>query len=151
MRRGARGRRRRSGPARLRNNAVHVVGASARVTQNGAVDITHLFAGIAVSDFQVARGWYARILGSPADTLPREDEAVWHAVRTASIYVTVDPERAGHGLLTLAVKDVDEKRIDLERRGIIAGEGAEANGLWTLTVTDPDGNRIKFFEDPSTT
>lgn len=112
---------------------------------------THLFAGIAVSDFTLARDWYERLFDSPPDSLPKEGEAVWHAVPSASIYIVADPERAGHALLTLAVKNLQDRRVNLARRGLVVEEALEPNGLRTLSVRDPDGNAIKFFEDPSKT
>jgi catechol 2,3-dioxygenase-like lactoylglutathione lyase family enzyme len=109
---------------------------------------THVFAGVAVSDFTVARDWYERLLGSAPDSLPKEGEAVWRPAASASIYVTLDRARAGSGLLTLAVENLDELRRDLARRGLPVDDGSEANGMRTLLATDPDGNTIKFFEDP---
>ncbi len=108
-----------------------------------------MFAGLAVSDFAAACDWYGRLFGSPPAVLPRDGEAVWHPVASASVYITRDPGRAGHGLLTVAVKDLDGQRVDLARRGIVFGENAELNGMRTLLVTDPEGNMIKFFEDPA--
>ncbi len=117
--------------------------------QDGSVHMTHLFAGVAVSDFTVACDWYERLFDCPPDSFPKEGEAVWHPAGSASIYITADRARAGHGLLTLAVKNLDSQRVDLARRGLPVDEGAELNGMRRLIVTDPDGNKIKFFEDPA--
>ena len=99
-----------------------------RPRQNGSVHITHLFACVAVSDFAVACDWYERLFDSPPDTFPIEGEAVWHRARYASIYITADPERAGHGLLTLAVKNLEDQRVNLARRGLVVVEGTELIG-----------------------
>jgi catechol 2,3-dioxygenase-like lactoylglutathione lyase family enzyme len=112
------------------------------------VRATHVFAGVAVSDFTVARDWYERLFGSPPDSLPKEGEAVWRPAASASVYVTLHRARAGSGLLTLAVENLDDLRRDLARRNHPVDEGSEANGMRTLLATDPDGNTIKFFEDP---
>ena len=117
--------------------------------QNGSVDITHLFAGVAVSDFSVSCDWYERLFGSAPDIFPKEGEAVWHRAPSASVYVTTDPSRAGRGLLTLAVKNLEGQRANLVVRGLLVDEGEEANGLRTLIVRDPDGNTIKLFQDPA--
>ena len=119
--------------------------------QDGSVQMTHLFAGLAVSDFAVACYWYERLFDCPPDSLPTRGEAIWHPAGSASIYITADRARAGHGLLTLAVRNLDDQRVDLARRGLSVDEGAELNGLRRLLVTAPDGNRIKFFEDPAGT
>jgi len=112
------------------------------------VNITHSFAGLAVSDFTVACDWYERLFESPPDVLPTEEEAIWRPAASASIYITVDRARAGRGLLTLAVKNLDDQRVSLARRGLPVDEATEANGMRTLILTDPDGNSIKLFEDP---
>ena len=49
---------------------------------------------------------------------------------------------------TIAVGDVDELLGDLRGRGIVATIAMEAE-MRTAVVVDPDGNRIKFFEDPA--
>ena len=113
------------------------------------METTHLFAGVAVSDFKVGCDWYERLFGSAPDMFPKEGEAVWHRVPSASVYVTTDPGRAGHALLTLAVKNLEEQRADLVGRGLLADDGEEADGLQTLIIRDPDGNTIKLFEDPA--
>lgn len=110
------------------------------------MQITHLFAGLTVSDFSAACDWYGGLFGTAADAYPREDEAIWQLAPHVSIYITADAERAGYGLLTLAVKNLEQQRLSLTQRGLAVEDGAEANGLRTLLVRDPDGNRIKFFE-----
>src|SRR3954453_9871061 len=97
--------------------------------------VTHLFAGVAVTDFTTACDWYERLFDCPPSVFPTDDEALWRVAESASIYVTADPERAGRGLLTLAVDDLDARRADLARRGLAAEEGAELNGIRTLVVT----------------
>ena len=116
--------------------------------EDGLVQMTHLFAGVAVSDFSVACEWYERLFDGPPASLPREGEAVWHLAPSVSIYIRADRGRAGHGLLTIAVKDLEHQRVELARRGLAVEDGAEASGLRTVVVEDPDGGRIKFFEDP---
>jgi catechol 2,3-dioxygenase-like lactoylglutathione lyase family enzyme len=113
------------------------------------VDVTHLFVGLAVSDFKAACDWYERLFDSPPAFFPREGEAVWHAASSASVYVTADRARAGKGLLTVAVKNLDAQRAELARRNLPVEEGAERNGMRTLIATDPDRNTIKFFEAPT--
>jgi catechol 2,3-dioxygenase-like lactoylglutathione lyase family enzyme len=99
--------------------------------------ITHLFAGIPVSDYDAAVAWYERLLGRPPDRLPTDGEAMWHVRDGGSIYVVVDAARAGRALVTVAVDDLG----DLPSQ---PGPG----GMATAVLDDPDGNRIKLFEDP---
>lgn len=114
------------------------------------METTHLFAGLAVSDFAAAHDWYQRLFGSPPNVVPKDDEALWHTSAYASVYITADKARAGQGLLTMAVKNLAEEGTCLSRRGLTVVESAEPNGMRTLLLADPDGNTIKFFEDPAT-
>lgn len=112
--------------------------------------VTHLFAGIAVSDFAAARRWYEVLFGRPPDMLPMEGEAVWQVTTSGSVYVTADPTRAGSALVTIAVPNLDEQATALAARGLkLHTEEAGSTAPRQLTVTDGDGNRIKFFEDPA--
>jgi catechol 2,3-dioxygenase-like lactoylglutathione lyase family enzyme len=110
--------------------------------------ITHLFAGVAVSDFAAAYDWYERLFARAADMFPCEGEAVWRVTPVASIYVTVDPERAGGGLLTIAVSDLDAHAQGLGTDGVAIAESSEGPPR-RLSVRDGDGNTITFFEDPA--
>jgi catechol 2,3-dioxygenase-like lactoylglutathione lyase family enzyme len=111
---------------------------------------THLFAGVAVSDFAAARPWYEALFGRPPDMLPTEGEAVWHVTTSGSVYVTADPARAGGALVTIAVADLEEHATALAGRGLSLDEpGAGSGAPRQFTVTDPDGNSIKFFADPA--
>ena len=112
--------------------------------------ITHLFAGVAVSDFAAARRWYDELFGRPPDMLPKEGEAVWHVTTSGSVYVTANPARAGSAMVTIAVSNLDEHAAALSARGMCLDEQeAGSSALRQLTITDDDGNCIKFFEDPA--
>jgi glyoxylase I family protein len=113
------------------------------------VSVTHLFAGIAVSDFAAARRWYEALFGRPPDMLPMEGEAVWQVTTSGSVYVTADPPRAGSAMVTIAVSDLNEHVTALAARGLAPDEEVGSTGPRPLTVTDYDGNCIKFFEDPT--
>jgi catechol 2,3-dioxygenase-like lactoylglutathione lyase family enzyme len=109
--------------------------------------VTHVFMALAAADHAAALGWYARLFGRGPDMIPTEGEAVWRLAGSASVYVVADPIRAGRAALTIAVRDVDVLLDDLREHGIVATIVMDA-GMRTAIVVDPDGNRIKFFEDP---
>jgi predicted enzyme related to lactoylglutathione lyase len=112
------------------------------------VQAAYVFAGLPVSDFESARSWYEQLFGAAPDRLPKPDEAVWQLASTSLVYVVADESRAGSGLLTIAVDDLDEHLADLDKRGIHPRTDALANGIRKAVVTDPDGNEIGFFEAP---
>jgi predicted enzyme related to lactoylglutathione lyase len=104
-----------------------------------------VFAGIAVSDYPAARDWYERLLGRPADMYPHDHEAAWQLGEEGWIYVVADPARAGPGLLTLLVDDLDATVAEIGARGI-AAESMETipGAARKAEYTDPEGNRVTF-------
>jgi catechol 2,3-dioxygenase-like lactoylglutathione lyase family enzyme len=112
--------------------------------------VTHVFAGVAVTDYEPALDWYERLLGRPPDVIPKDDEAVWQLTSSALLYIVADSARAGTGLVTLAVDDLDAHLAGLARRGLAPGQidtGTAAGRK--AVVSDPDGNTITFFENRS--
>ena len=106
-----------------------------------------LFAGVAVSDLEEALDWYERFLGGPPDMAPHEGERAWQLTSDGWLYVVEDPERAGRGLVTLMVDDLDVRIAGLHRRGIETGDVERLNEKTRrLSVSDPEGNRIQLGE-----
>jgi glyoxalase/bleomycin resistance protein/dioxygenase superfamily protein len=96
-------------------------------------------------DLDPPRAWYERLLGRPPDLIPNETEVAWQLASTAWIYVVVDAERAGRGLVTALVGDLDALVAEVAARGI-APEGTEelAGVGRKAAFADPAGNRIVF-------
>ncbi len=113
------------------------------------VELTHVFAGIAVSDFDAAHGWYVLLFGRAPDMLPHDGEAVWRLTGSSSVYVVGDVERAGSGLLTLAVDDLDRLADRLRADGLAFTWESGGDAPLRLVISDDDGNRIAFFRDPA--
>jgi glyoxylase I family protein len=67
------------------------------------------------------------------------------------VQVIHDPERAGSGLLTLAVDDLAAYVAALEERGLGPGpvDDRTSNKFLIATVDDTDGNRITLVEQRS--
>ena len=104
-----------------------------------------LFAGIPVSDFDAARAWYERLLGSEPSFLPHETEAVWELAEQRFVYIVLDPERAGHAIHTIFVDDLDAHVTAISSRGIEPAERETySNGVRKITYRDADGNEIGF-------
>jgi catechol 2,3-dioxygenase-like lactoylglutathione lyase family enzyme len=107
--------------------------------------VEHLFAGVAVADFDRARAWYERLLGRPPDLVPHEREVAWRLTDTGWIYVVEDPDRRGGDLLTLLVDDLDRVVSDLAARGLAVGEiETIPDKVRRVAIEDPEGNRIAF-------
>jgi predicted enzyme related to lactoylglutathione lyase len=115
------------------------------ISKEAGLPINVLFAGVPVAELHAAIAWYERLLGGPPDRVPNESERMWRLTDGGWVYVVADAERAGRGLLTLIVDDLDAHLVELADRGIEAGE-LEATTRKAVLV-DPDGNRITLGED----
>jgi hypothetical protein len=60
-----------------------------------------VFAGIAVSDLERAEGWYNRFLGGTESFRPNDTERVWTVAEHRYLYVELQPEHAGHAIVTV--------------------------------------------------
>jgi catechol 2,3-dioxygenase-like lactoylglutathione lyase family enzyme len=103
-----------------------------------------LFAGIRVRDLTAARAWYERLLGEPA-FFPNDSEVVWTVADERSLYILEDPGRAGDGLVTLFVDDLDAWIAEIGSRGLEPAERETYdNGVRKVTYRDDDGNEVGF-------
>jgi predicted enzyme related to lactoylglutathione lyase len=109
--------------------------------------VTYVFAGVAATDFESSLAWYERFMGRPPDLVPREGDAAWQLSETGWMYLVDDRERAGKGLLTLLVDDLEQYIADLAQRGVDAGAIDTVPGaVRRVTITDPDGSTITVGE-----
>ena len=110
--------------------------------------ITHLFAGVPVSDLDASIDWYTRFFGRSPDSRVGE-EAFWEIDEPASLFIEPNAARAGAGRITLAVAGLEAflERLVAER---IEHEPIEtcSNDVRHVNVPDPDGNTIAFAEPP---
>jgi hypothetical protein len=111
---------------------------------------TELFAGLPVSNFSSAVGWYERLFGVAASFYPHETEAVWELGEHRFAYIVELPDRAGGGLLTMIVADLDARIEGIAERGLEpADQETYDNGVQKVTYRDPDGNEIGFGSVPA--
>jgi catechol 2,3-dioxygenase-like lactoylglutathione lyase family enzyme len=108
-----------------------------------------LFAGVYVTDYEAAKAWYVRLLGGEPSFFPNSIEAVWELAEHRSIYIRVQPEDAGHGVVTIFVDDLGQRTAGIAARGIEpAKQETYGNGVRKITYLDPDGNEIGFGGGP---
>jgi catechol 2,3-dioxygenase-like lactoylglutathione lyase family enzyme len=102
-----------------------------------------LFAGVPVSDYPRATGWYERLLGGPATFQAHDTECVWTLADHRSLYVVLEPEHAGHARITFFPEDLDRFVTAAAARGIAPGRTETYdNAVRKVTFRDPDGNEI---------
>ena len=106
---------------------------------------TDLFAGIAVTDYTAALGWYERLFGAPPAFLPNDTEAVWEVAEHRYVYIEVRPGHAGHAMHTVFVDDLDGRIAAIAERGLEPVDSETyGNGVRKVLYRDPDGNEIGF-------
>jgi predicted enzyme related to lactoylglutathione lyase len=104
-----------------------------------------LFAGIYVRDYEEAKPWYERLLGSEPAFVAHETECVWEVGEHRFVFINQDAERAGHAAHTIFADDLDAVVKDIGARGIEpAKRETYRNGVRKATYRDPDGNEIGF-------
>jgi catechol 2,3-dioxygenase-like lactoylglutathione lyase family enzyme len=109
-----------------------------------------LFAGIPVADLERAKRFYSQLLGAEPSFLPNDTEAVWMLEEQRHVYVVLDTERAGGGLVTLFVEDLEARVAQIAGRGIEpATDETYSNGVRKVTYRDGDGNEVGFGGGPS--
>jgi predicted enzyme related to lactoylglutathione lyase len=106
------------------------------------MDISYVFAGLIVADRDEAAAWYAKLIGRPADMYPNDAEAAWQLASDASLYLLADPARAGQGVFTLIVPDLDAELARIAAAGIATGRFDEIPAGRKCVIADRDGNQI---------
>jgi glyoxylase I family protein len=107
--------------------------------------------GVPVTNYASARTWYEQFFGRPPDVAPKEDEAVWQVTTTGLIYIVADRQRAGSGLVVIAVSDLERGLAALAGRGLeIPPTEAVGSEPMKAVFHDPDGNTITVFAAPDT-
>jgi catechol 2,3-dioxygenase-like lactoylglutathione lyase family enzyme len=111
--------------------------------------ITHLYAGVPVSDLDAGADWYTRFFGRPPDRRVGH-ELLWELDEHAWLFIEPNPAAAGTARITLAVAGLDELLERLSVQGI-EHEPIETytNGVRHVKIPDPDGNAIAFAEPPA--
>jgi len=110
--------------------------------------ITHLYAGVPVSDLDAGIAWYTRFFGRPPDHRAGT-EMLWEIEAHAVLFIEPNAAHAGTGRITLAVTGLDALLEHLSAAGIAHGPvETYSNGVRHVMVPDPDGNALAFAEPP---
>ena len=105
--------------------------------------VDHVLAVVAVSDIAAGRAWYTSLFGREPDNNPMSNLVEWQVTDGGWVQVTEDSRRAGHGMLNLAVSDIEEGVRELREMGLEPGEIIDANkGVRLSALIDPDGNML---------
>jgi predicted enzyme related to lactoylglutathione lyase len=104
-----------------------------------------MYAGVYVRDYEAAKSWYARLLGSEPSFIASDTEAVWELAEHRSIFIEQNADHAGHAILSIFVDDFDALVTQIAERGIEPTERVTySDGVREALYHDPDGNEIGF-------
>ena len=104
-----------------------------------------LFAGIAVTDYARGVAWVERLLGRPRAFDAHDTECVFEIAEHRYLYVVLEPEHAGHALVTVFVDDLDAFLASAASRGVTpATTETYENGVRKAIFRDDDGNEVGF-------
>ncbi|MES5814064.1 VOC family protein [Pseudoxanthomonas sp. Soil82] len=106
-----------------------------------------LFAVSPVQDLAAALDWYARLFGRAADDRPIPDLAQWY-LDGFGFQVMRVADRAGGGMATLVVADIEAERERLAAAGITFEPTVRGPFGAIARLEDPEGNRITLAEPP---
>ncbi|WP_372016369.1 VOC family protein [Pseudoxanthomonas sp. 10H] len=106
-----------------------------------------LFAVAPVQDLAAALDWYATLFGRAADDRPIPDLAQWY-LDGFGFQVMREPARAGKGMATLVVSDIEAERERLGAAGIRFEETQRGDFGAIARLDDPEGNRLILAEPP---
>ena len=106
--------------------------------------ITHLIAGVPVSDLDAGIDWYSRFFGREPD-MRAGNEILWDVDAHATLFIEPDAARAGTGRITFAVDRTDAPRLLVVR---IADPDLPFGGTWTYAVSaSSSGSSLTITED----
>lgn len=109
------------------------------------MSIEHVLSVVPVSDLDRANAWYEKLFGRAADNNPMPVLVEWQVVPGGWVQVFVDADRAGSGLLNLAVDDLRAHVAEAAELGLAPGDVEDVDkGVQLSTLHDPDGNLIRL-------
>lgn len=111
------------------------------------MNATHVFSALMVADLDRSTAWYAGLFGRLPDAVPNDREVMWQLAATSNLYLLADPDRAGQGVVTIAVADLELEVAAITGRGLAPG-AIEAIGTAgrKSVVADPDGNEVHLIQ-----
>jgi hypothetical protein len=110
------------------------------------MSLQKIFAQLSCSDLERSTGWFATVFARAPDELPMQHLAEWHHGSESGFQLFEQRENAGHGVLTLIVKDLQSEHQRLSIAGLTHNAIENADYVHLLRLRDPDGNLVVLAE-----
>lgn len=111
------------------------------------MNINNVYAGIMTSDIEKASEWYKNLFDRKSDYNPMETLHEWDFTNGGVLQLVEDKDRAGSSSITLLVGDIEKIKKSLADKSIKAEQQTESKIAKTITIFDPENNRITFAEN----
>ena len=105
-----------------------------------------IYAHLSCADLDASIRWFSAIFARGPDERPMEGLAEWRHGDSAGFQLFLNPGDAGHGALTLIVRDLDGERQRLADAGLSPGEIEPASYVRLIRLRDPDENLVVLAE-----
>jgi predicted enzyme related to lactoylglutathione lyase len=120
--------------------------------QNNAINkkrmnIKNVYAGIMTSDIEKSLTWYERLFDRKSDYNPMKILHEWDFQNGGVLQIVEDKTRAGRSSITLLVDDIEKIREKLADMKIKTEQQTRSEIAMTITIFDPENNRITFAEN----
>ena len=112
------------------------------------MDIQGLYAAVNVDDLRRSEDFYSKLIGRQPDDRPIDNMVQWRGIGSAGVQLFAEPDRAGHGVMTIVTPDIEATKSSLADHGIELGDIRRGEFGAIAQLDDPDGNRINLAEPP---
>ncbi|MEO1038489.1 MAG: glyoxalase/bleomycin resistance/dioxygenase family protein [Pseudomonadota bacterium] len=89
-----------------------------------------------------SEAWFSELFGREPDAKPMAGLCEWCHGDSAGLQLFENGKDAGHGALTMIVRDLHAERVRLEAAGLAPGPIEPATTTSLVRLTDPDRNLI---------
>lgn len=111
------------------------------------MDLKNVYAGIMTADVETAKNWYGKLFGRKSDYNPMKILHEWNFENGGVLQLVEDKERAGYSSITVMVENIKKISKELIEKNLSDGKISEGEIANTLTIIDPENNRITFAEN----
>ncbi|MET3113333.1 hypothetical protein AAKU52_001056 [Pedobacter sp. CG_S7] len=112
-----------------------------------SMNFKNAFAGIMTADIKTSTKWYTNLFDRKSDYNPMNILHEWDFSDGGVLQLVEDKERAGKSSITLLVADIEKIKKTLDEKNLSREEISKGEIAKTITIFDPEKNRITFAEN----
>jgi hypothetical protein len=111
------------------------------------MNFKNVYAAIMTSNIEKALVWYINLLDRKSDYNPMKILHEWDFPNGGVLQLVEDKERAGSSSITILVDDIEKINNSLVAKNIKTELQTNSDIAKTITIFDPENNRITFAEN----